>query len=100
MIAGVAVVVSGCVAARCVPGPAATQPLTTQHTPHGQPTARTTRPAGIRPGGHVRVRGSQLPELRPPPRYGATGSRTEPRVSSASCSRNGSTAARQPSGWS
>ncbi|CAO0833310.1 Integral membrane protein OS=Streptomyces microflavus OX=1919 GN=Smic_46820 PE=4 SV=1 [Streptomyces microflavus] len=42
VIAGVAVVVSGCVAAGCVPGPAATQPLTTQHTPHGRPTARTT----------------------------------------------------------
>ncbi len=34
-----------------------------------------------------------------PSRYGATGSRS-PRGSSASCSRNGSTAARHPSGWS
>ncbi|AGK79176.1 hypothetical protein ACIQ9K_11920 [Streptomyces microflavus] len=40
VIAGVAVVVSGCVAAGCVPGPAAAPP--TQHTPHGRPTARTT----------------------------------------------------------
>ncbi|SCK21957.1 hypothetical protein YUYDRAFT_02295 [Streptomyces sp. ScaeMP-e48] len=40
VIAGVAVVVSGCVAAGCVPGPAAAPPA--QHTPHGRPTARTT----------------------------------------------------------
>ncbi|MEU1322812.1 hypothetical protein AB0N60_17490 [Streptomyces microflavus] len=40
VIAGVAVAVSGCVAAGCVPGPATAPP--TQHTPHGRPTARTT----------------------------------------------------------
>ncbi|WP_405397730.1 hypothetical protein [Streptomyces microflavus] len=40
VIAGVAVVVSGCVAAGCVRGPAAAPPA--QHTPHGRPTARTT----------------------------------------------------------
>ncbi|WP_433401754.1 hypothetical protein [Streptomyces sp. CA-146814] len=59
LIAGVAVVVSGCVAAACVQG-------------------LRTQPDGS---------------------YGATGSRS-PRGSSASCSRNGSTAARHPSGWS
>lgn len=40
VIAGVAVVVSGCVAAGCVLGPAAAPPA--QRTPHGRPTARTT----------------------------------------------------------
>lgn len=40
VIAGVAVLVSGCVAAGCVLGPAAAPPA--QRTPHGRPTARTT----------------------------------------------------------
>ncbi|MET8059437.1 hypothetical protein ACWECC_12870 [Streptomyces microflavus] len=40
VIAGVAVVVSGCVAAGCALGPAAAPPA--QRTPHGRPTARTT----------------------------------------------------------
>ncbi|MEU1220116.1 hypothetical protein [Streptomyces microflavus] len=40
VIAGVAVVVSGCAAAGCVLGPAATPPA--QRTSHGRPTARTT----------------------------------------------------------
>ncbi|MFW3461356.1 hypothetical protein ACN24K_11830 [Streptomyces microflavus] len=40
VIAGVAVVVSGCAAAGCVLGPAATPPA--QRTSLGRPTARTT----------------------------------------------------------
>ncbi|MFF7252947.1 hypothetical protein [Streptomyces microflavus] len=40
VIAGVAAVVSGCVAAGCALGPAAAPPA--QRTPHGRPTARTT----------------------------------------------------------
>lgn len=40
VIARVAVLVSGCVAAGCVLGPAAAPPA--QRTPHGRPTARTT----------------------------------------------------------